>query len=62
MVGDTPRDIEAGHVGGARVVAVATGDYDVARLHEADDDVVILCDLRNSESVVKAVLSACEMG
>jgi phosphoglycolate phosphatase-like HAD superfamily hydrolase len=37
-VGDTPRDVEAGHGAGIKVVGVATGSYSVEQLREADAD------------------------
>jgi phosphoglycolate phosphatase-like HAD superfamily hydrolase len=37
-VGDTPRDVEAGHGAGIEVVAVGTGSYSVAALREAGAD------------------------
>ena len=37
-VGDTPRDVKAGHGAGIRVVGVATGVYAVAQLTEAGAD------------------------
>jgi phosphoglycolate phosphatase len=37
-VGDTPRDVEAGHGAGIRVVGVATGSYSVEELAEAGAD------------------------
>lgn len=37
-VGDTPRDIEAGHGAGIRVVGVATGEYSEAELRDAGAD------------------------
>jgi phosphoglycolate phosphatase-like HAD superfamily hydrolase len=37
-VGDTPRDVMAGHGAGIQVVGVATGSYGVDRLLEADAD------------------------
>ena len=37
-VGDTPRDVSAGHGAGIEVVGVATGSYSVAELHEAGAD------------------------
>jgi phosphoglycolate phosphatase-like HAD superfamily hydrolase len=37
-VGDTPRDVTAGHGAGIRVVGVATGAYSVAELKEAGAD------------------------
>jgi phosphoglycolate phosphatase len=37
-VGDTPRDVKAGHGAGLRVVGVATGKYAVAELQEAGAD------------------------
>ena len=39
--GDTPRDVEAGHGAGIRVVGVATGEFTVEELREADADAVI---------------------
>ncbi len=37
-VGDTPRDVSAGHGAGIRVVGVATGSYSVDELREAGAD------------------------
>ena len=37
-IGDTPRDVEAGHGAGIRVVGVATGEYDVEALRTAAAD------------------------
>lgn len=37
-VGDTPRDVAAGHGAGIRVVGVATGSYSVEQLREAGAD------------------------
>jgi phosphoglycolate phosphatase len=37
-VGDTPRDVKAGHGAGIEVVGVATGSYTVAQLREAGAD------------------------
>jgi phosphoglycolate phosphatase len=37
-VGDTPRDVKAGHGAGVRVVGVATGSYTVDQLTAADAD------------------------
>ncbi|HEX5610318.1 MAG TPA: HAD family hydrolase [Solirubrobacterales bacterium] len=37
-VGDTPRDVKAGHGAGIRVVGVATGSYSVDRLQAAGAD------------------------
>lgn len=39
--GDTPRDVEAGHGVGIRVVGVATGEYTVEELREAGADAVV---------------------
>jgi phosphoglycolate phosphatase len=39
--GDTPRDVEAGHGAGIRVVGVATGEYTLENLREAGADAVI---------------------
>jgi phosphoglycolate phosphatase len=45
-VGDTPRDVSAGHGAGIRVVGVATGSYSVAEQEEAGADWAIE-DVRN---------------
>ena len=37
-VGDTPRDVEAGHGAGIRVCGVATGEYSVGQLTDAGAD------------------------
>jgi len=37
-VGDTPRDVSAGHGAGVEVVGVATGSYSVAQLRDAGAD------------------------
>jgi phosphoglycolate phosphatase len=39
--GDTPRDVEAGHGAGIRVVGVATGEYTVDQLREAGADAAV---------------------
>jgi phosphoglycolate phosphatase-like HAD superfamily hydrolase len=39
--GDTPRDVEAGHGAGIRVVGVATGEFTAEELEEAGADAVI---------------------
>jgi len=40
-VGDTPRDVDAGHGAGVRVVGVATGEYDLPALSEAGADLAL---------------------
>jgi hypothetical protein len=50
LIGDTPADVEAGRTGGARVLAVATGDYSPAQLWAAGADAV-LADLTDLDSV-----------
>ncbi|MEV8636380.1 haloacid dehalogenase-like hydrolase [Streptosporangium sp. NPDC051023] len=55
LVGDTPYDVQAGHHGGARVVAVATGASDEAALRRAGAELV-LADLADTDAVVRAVL------
>jgi phosphoglycolate phosphatase len=37
-IGDTPRDVTAGHGAGIRVIGVATGAYSVEQLRDADAD------------------------
>jgi phosphoglycolate phosphatase len=40
-VGDTPRDVKAGHGAGIRVIGVATGSYGVDQLYAADADYAV---------------------
>jgi phosphoglycolate phosphatase-like HAD superfamily hydrolase len=56
LVGDTPLDVAAGRAGGARVVAVATGPYQVAELESTGADAV-LEDLRDAKAALTAILS-----
>ncbi|RBQ18402.1 hypothetical protein DP939_20235 [Spongiactinospora rosea] len=55
LIGDTPNDVRAGRLGGARVVAVATGSCDADMLRAAGAD-LILPDLADTEQVIAAVL------
>jgi phosphoglycolate phosphatase len=55
LVGDTPHDVDAAAVAGARCVAVATGRFSMSQLADAGADVV-LPDLTDTERVVAAVL------
>jgi len=55
LIGDTPNDVRAGHEGGARVIAVATGFNDVSVLSEAGPELV-LENLADTDAVVRAVL------
>jgi len=55
VVGDTPLDVAAGRAGGARVVAVATGHYDVESLLATAPDAV-LPDLHDTDAVLQAIL------
>ena len=54
LIGDTPYDVRAGHEGGARVVAVATGGTAASALRSAGAEVVVP-DLRNTHAVVQAI-------
>lgn len=40
-IGDTPRDVDAGHGAGIRVTGVATGKYSIGELREAGADAAI---------------------
>lgn len=55
LVGDTPNDVRAGHEGGARVVAVATGSSDRAALRQAGAEDV-LEDLTDVPAAIRAIL------
>lgn len=60
LIGDTPADVEAGLVGGARVLAVATGAYSPERLWAAGADAVItdLTDPEGFEHHLRKVIDA----
>ena len=55
LVGDTPNDVRAATVNGARSVAVATGSFTGEQLADAGADVV-LADLTDTAQVVSAIL------
>lgn len=55
LIGDTPRDVQAGRDGGARVLAVATGKDTVTELRDAGADTV-LPDLEDTAEVLKALV------
>jgi phosphoglycolate phosphatase len=55
LVGDTPLDVEAALVSGARAVGVATGSFTVEQLRAAGADAV-LPDLSSTAEVVAAIL------
>jgi phosphoglycolate phosphatase-like HAD superfamily hydrolase len=56
LVGDTPRDVQPGLKGGARVVAVATGSESADDLRAEGADTV-LSNLSDTQSVLQAVTS-----
>jgi phosphoglycolate phosphatase len=55
VVGDTPRDIACARAGGARAIAVATGNFTRDKLEEHAPD-LLLDDLSDTEAVVAALL------
>ena len=57
LVGDTPLDVEAARVAGARAVAVASGEFSVADLVASGADAV-LPDLTDTAAVLAAILPA----
>ncbi|GAB2880665.1 haloacid dehalogenase-like hydrolase [Streptomyces deserti] len=54
LIGDTPADVEGAHLNDVRVIAVASGRSDEARLRDAGAEVV-LSDLRDTDLVVELV-------
>jgi phosphoglycolate phosphatase-like HAD superfamily hydrolase len=56
LIGDTPRDVQAGRNGGAHVVGVASGSDSVEALRRGGADIVFT-DLRDTRAVVEAVTS-----
>jgi phosphoglycolate phosphatase-like HAD superfamily hydrolase len=59
IIGDTPLDIACAAVGGARSIAVATGDYDAESLRQAGADVVFE-DLGDTPAVLEVILGGPE--
>lgn len=57
VVGDTPRDVACAHAHGARIVAVATGEYSADQLIDAGADVVFE-DFSDTGAVLTALNSA----
>ena len=55
LIGDTPSDIAAAHDGGAVAIAVASGRSSMEQLQAADAEVV-LPDLLDTDSLLRAVL------
>lgn len=56
VVGDTPRDVQCGKVGGTRTLAVATGSYTVDALASTNPDHVV-ADLTSTASVMELLLA-----
>jgi phosphoglycolate phosphatase len=56
LIGDTPRDVQAGRDGGAHVVAVASGSDSVETLRAEGADIV-LRDLSDTKAVLQAIMS-----
>ena len=54
VIGDTPLDVACAKAGGARSIAVATGNHTVDQLHNAGADVVFE-DLRDTDAVLRAI-------
>ncbi|MGH2608358.1 MAG: HAD family hydrolase [Tepidiformaceae bacterium] len=55
VIGDTPLDIEAAHLAGAKALGVGTGSYSVAQLAAAGADYV-LADLSDTARVLEILL------
>ena len=55
VIGDTPHDIRCARAGGARVVAVATGNYSLDQLRSHQPD-VLFPDLSDTDAVFRALL------
>ena len=53
VIGDTPRDVACARAHGARVVAVATGEYGVDALAGAD---LVFADFSDTQAVLDAIL------
>jgi phosphoglycolate phosphatase len=60
VVGDTPRDVACAHAHGARIVAVATGEYSAGELREAGAEVVFE-DLSDTPAVLASINGGCPL-
>ncbi|MDG2022630.1 MAG: HAD family hydrolase [Phycisphaerales bacterium] len=60
IVGDTPADVDCAHANGCRVIAVATGRFDVESLRPHEPDVLLpnLADLTRFQDAVAEALAA----
>jgi len=56
IIGDTPHDIRCARAGGAKAVAVATGNYDLASLERHKPD-ALFADLTDTDAVLAALLN-----
>lgn len=61
LVGDTPADVQAGRLGGARVIAVATGVFSVEQLRAAGADAVV-ADLVDVDAFVRELRRVTDLG
>jgi phosphoglycolate phosphatase-like HAD superfamily hydrolase len=57
IIGDTPSDVACARPIGARAVAVATGNYDMAVLRACGPD-ALFADLRDTHAIVRAIVDA----
>lgn len=55
VIGDTPHDIRCARAGGAKIVAVATGNYSLDQLRPYQPD-VLFADLADTDAVLQALL------
>ncbi|HEX3244999.1 MAG TPA: HAD hydrolase-like protein, partial [Chloroflexota bacterium] len=58
VVGDTPRDVRAAHLAGARAVAVATGEFTAEEL-QRQRPLAVLQDLTDTDSITR-LLTSCQ--
>jgi phosphoglycolate phosphatase-like HAD superfamily hydrolase len=56
IIGDTPHDIRCARAGGAKAVAVATGNYDQAALASHNPD-ALFADLTDTDAVLNVLLT-----
>ncbi len=54
IVGDTPGDVGCARAGGGRAIAVATGPYSFAALHDCQPD-YLFADLNDTDAVMRAL-------
>ena len=57
IIGDTPADVDCAHASGARVIAVATGHFDIDALRAAGADLAVH-DLSDTQKLLQWITAS----